>query len=68
MDGVSGTIKNVIFRKVKSGHVVVYTANQFADVAFKFVPSITTVYLLCTEEITEPGNIDQSPAIAALNT
>ena len=65
MDGVGGTIKNVIFRKVKSGHAVVYTPNQFADVTLKFVPSITTVYLPCTEEITEPGNIDQSPAIAA---
>ena len=65
MDGVGGTIKNVIFRKMKSGHDVVYTPNQFADAALKFVPSITTVYLPCTEEITEPGNIDQSPAIAA---
>ena len=34
MDGVGGTIKNVIFRKVKSGHVVVYAPNQFADAAF----------------------------------
>ena len=66
MDGVGGTIKNVIFRKVKSGHVVVYTPNQFADAALKFVPSITTVYLPCTEEITEHGNIEQSPAIATM--
>ena len=65
MDGVGGTIKNVIFQKVKSAHVVVYTPNQFADAALKFVPSIATVYLQCTEKITEPGNIDQSPAIAA---
>ena len=37
MDGVGGTIKNVVFRKVKSGQTVVYTPEDFAKVAGNFV-------------------------------
>ena len=40
MDDVGGTIKNVIFRKVKSGQIVVHTPKEFSDAAMKFVPSI----------------------------
>ena len=39
MDGVGGTLKNVIFRKVKSGQVVVYTPEEFANLVNEFVPS-----------------------------
>ena len=45
MDGVGGTIKNVIFRKVKSGQIVVHTPKEFSDAAMKFVPPIITMYL-----------------------
>ena len=38
-----GTIKNVIFRKVKSGQIVVHTPKEFSDAAMKFVPSIVIV-------------------------
>ena len=44
MDDVRGTIKNVIFRKVKSGQIVVHTPKEFSDAAMKFVPSIITLY------------------------
>ena len=40
MDDVGGTIKNVIFHKVKSGQIVVHTPKDFSDAAMKFVPSI----------------------------
>ena len=43
MDDVGGTIKNVIFHKVKSGQIVVHTPKEFSDAAMKFVPSIIIV-------------------------
>ena len=63
MDGVGGTLKNVIFRKVKSGKVVVYTPEEFANFASQFVPSSITIYLPKEEEIKEPSDRQESPAI-----
>ena len=63
MDGVGGTIKNVVFRKVKSGQTVVYTPEDFAKVAGNFVPSIATVYLPKEAEIVEPKGMDNAPPI-----
>ena len=59
MDDVGGTIKNVIFRKVKSGQIVVHTPKEFSDAAMKFVSSIITVYLPKSDEIVEPESIHQ---------
>ena len=57
MDGVGGTIEIVIFRKVKSGQLVVHTPKEFSDGAIKFVSSIITVYLPRSDEIVEPESI-----------
>ena len=57
MDDVGGTIKNVIFRKVKSGQIVVRTPKEFSDAAMKFVPSIIIVCLPKSDEIVEPESI-----------
>ena len=57
MDDVGGTIKIVIFRKVKSGQIVVHTPKEFSDAAMKFVSSIITVYLPKSDEIVEPESI-----------
>ena len=53
MHNVGGTIKNVIFRKVKSGQIVVHTSKEFSDASMKFVPSIITEYLPKSDEIAE---------------
>ena len=63
MDDVGGTIKNVIFRKVKSGQIVVHTPKEFSDAAMKFVPSIITVYLPKSDKIVEPESIYQAQSI-----
>ena len=63
MDGVGGTIKNVFFRKVKSGQIVVHAPKEFSDAAMKFVPSTSTVYLHRSDEIVEPESIHQAPSI-----
>ena len=62
MDDACGTIRNVIFRKVKSGQIVVHTP-QFPDAAMKLAPSIINAYLPRSDEIVEPGSIHQAPSI-----
>ena len=66
MDGVGGTIKNVIFRKVKSGQIVVHTPKEFSDAPLKFVPSIITIFLPRSDEIVEPETTHQLPSIPKL--
>ena len=63
MDDVGGTTKNVIFRKVKSGQIVVHTPKEFSDAAMKFVSSIITVYLPKSDEIVKPESIHQAQSI-----
>ena len=38
MDGLSGTIKNVVFRQVKSRKLVINLPIEFCDAANKFIP------------------------------
>ena len=63
MDGVGGTLKNVVFQQVKSNKVVIYTPEEFAQAAMKFVPSIQTFYLPKESKITEPEGIESAPLI-----
>ena len=44
MDGIGGTVKNVVFRQVKSGTVIINSAEEFRVAANKFVPSIATQF------------------------
>ena len=63
IDGVGGTLKNVVFRKVKSCQTVVQTPEDFKKLTRKYVPSITTEYLPKEAETTEPKDIDNVPLI-----
>ena len=63
MDDVGGTIKNVIFRKVKSGQIVVHTPKEFSDAAMRFLPSIITVYVPKSDVTVEPESIHQASSI-----
>ena len=40
MDGFGGSIKNLVFRDVKSGRLSISTPKEFADEEQKLVPSI----------------------------
>ena len=61
MDGIGGIVKNVIFRKVKSGNVVI-DSPKFVDYASQLVPSITSLYLPVEEIIEEPKETARAPA------
>ena len=63
MDGVGGTVKNVIFRKVKSDQVVIYSTQEFSEAVKTLVPAIHAVYLPENENIIEPKGIKSSRKI-----
>ena len=57
-----GTEKNVIFRKVKAGQLVVHSPLQVSMTVTKSVPSIRSVYLPQNEYI-EPEDISMTGKI-----
>ena len=63
MDGVAGTVKNVVFRKAKSGQIVIYSPREFCEAVNAFVPSMLAVHLPESETIIEPKGIEASRKI-----
>ena len=61
MDGIGGTIKNAVYRKVKTGKVIVNSAKEFHEAANKFIPSIKSLFQ--TELLKEPADIESAPKI-----
>ena len=57
MDGIRGTIKNVVFRQVKSGRVVINSAEEVSVTANKFVQSIPTLFQNENDLLCEPDGI-----------
>ena len=62
MDGIGGTVKNVIFRKVKSGHCQVRTPIKFCEQSNKYT-NIKSLYVLQSEVPEEPEEIKAAPGI-----
>ena len=63
MDGVGGTVKNVVFRNVKSGKAVINSPEEFANYAAELMPSISSLYLPMEQILEEPDNVVTAPAI-----
>ena len=59
MVGVDGTVKNIIFRKVKLGFVTINTPLEFRQAVLKFVPSIHSVYLADADVLSKSENTEQ---------
>ena len=57
MGRIGGTVKIVVFRKVKSNQVLIHSPNDFVEAVNKFIPSIHAVYLPENEMIVEPTGI-----------
>ena len=60
MDGIEGTVKNVIRRKVKFGQLVVHSPLEFSEAVTKFVPSIYSIYQPESDNIVEPEDISMA--------
>lgn len=63
MDGIGGTVKNVVFRHVKSGQVIINSAEDFSRAANRFCPSITTLFQPSDSVLSEPSDIESAPVI-----
>jgi len=63
MDGVGGTIKNLVFRAVKSGKVLVRDPEEFVQAANDIVPSIRSIYMPIVDMLIEPVEVAKAPAI-----
>ena len=66
VDDAGQTIKNAIFRKVKSGLIVVDIPKAFSDAAMKFLASVITMYLPKLDEIVEPDSMHEAPSISEI--
>ena len=64
MDGMGGTIKNVVFRQVKSKKVDSNSPIEFCDAANKFILSIKCLYQPETSLLEEPHDIENEPVIS----
>ena len=53
----------MIFRKVKSGQVVIYSPQEFSEAVKTFIPAIHAVYLPESENMIEPKGIESSRKI-----
>ena len=54
----NASVKSVVFRKVKSGQVVINSPQEFSEAVKSFVPSINAVYLPKSGSIIEPKDIE----------
>ena len=61
MDGIGSTIKNVVYRKVKTGKVIVNSTKEFHEAANKFIPSIKLLFQ--RELLKELVDIESAPKI-----
>ena len=59
MDRAGGTVKNIMFRKVKSGFVTIDSPFDFYQAILKFVLSIKSFYSPDTDVLNEPENIER---------
>ena len=65
MDGIGGTLKNVVFRQVMSGKIIINSAEEFCKAANQFCPSITTLFQKANIIPSEPDDIEKAPIIPA---
>ena len=63
MDGVGGTIKNLVFRAVKSGKVSVRDSEKFVKDANDIVPLMRSIYMPIVDMLEEPLEVTNAPTI-----
>ena len=59
VDGVGGTVKSVVFRKVKSGFSTIDSPFEFYHAVKNNVPAIKCVYVSNEDVFEEPENLEQ---------
>ena len=59
MNGVGGTVKNVVFRKVKSVFLTIDSLFEFYQAVKNYFPAIKCVYVSHEDVFEEPENMEQ---------
>ena len=59
MDGIGGTVKNVVFRKVKPGFLTIDSSFEFYQAVKNYVPVIKCVYVSNKDVFEEPENMER---------
>ena len=62
MDGIVGTVKNLVYRRVLLGDVVINTPKEFANFADQ-ITSVDCLFLEYTELLKEPEEVTNAPPI-----
>ena len=65
MDGIGGTVKNVVFKEVKSGRLSIETPKEFAEAADRLC-KVDCLYLPIDLYLDEPEGIDDAPEIKGI--
>ena len=63
MDRISGTLKNAVYRDVKSGKAIIKDAKEFAEYADKAIKGISSLYMSSDDVIVEQEEIKTAPKI-----
>ena len=63
MDGVGGTVKDVVLRKVKSCQILIHSPREFCEAVNAFLPSVLALYLPESETVIDPKDIEASKNI-----
>ena len=63
MDGIGGTVINLIYRDVKSNKCILNSAKEFADYAQGRIKGINSLHLPVSDVMEEPRGIDEAPKI-----
>ena len=63
MDGIGGTIKNLVFRRVKSGQMVINSPSEFASFADEICSPVNSLYLPEDKVMVEPEKVRCATAI-----
>ena len=63
MDGVGGTVKNVVFQEVKSGRLSIGSPKEFAEAADRLV-AVDSLYLPESRMMEEPAEVSEAPKIS----
>ena len=63
MDSIGDTLKNVAFRQVMPGKIIINSAEEFCKAANQFCPSITTLFQKADVISSEPNDIEKAPII-----
>ena len=67
MDGVGGTVKNVLFRAVFSGKTVIQTPRDFADYANENIKDIACIYIPHKDIPDEPKEIESTQYVKEMS-